>query len=106
MLTETIDNAMERAQKYETYTRTTRFSNIFKNISISKESQEKLLKHKLSQYIKAELPQEKAEENADDYVDFIVEDPDAVPVKITLCEDPTNLPFFKSIQYKLNHIYC
>ena len=104
MLTETIDNAMERAQKYETYTRTTRFSNIFKNISISKESQEELLKHKLSQYIKPELSKEEVEEITDEEADFIVEDPDAVPVKITFCEDPTNLPFFRSIQYKLNHV--
>lgn len=101
MLKDTLDDIMSRAQKYEIHTKTTRFSNVFKNLTQGKELENDQMQEKLTEYVTNEIAasQEKDEDS------FIVENPDTVEVEIKYNNEPSDLPFFRSIMTKLDRIY-
>ena len=105
MLTQTLDESMAKAQKYEHTTKAAKFGNVFKTITIDKTAQdEMIMRQKLDQYTqKGYRSFDKKEEKK---ADFIVEDPNEVVINIDFNnKNSLGLPFFKSISTKLNKIY-
>ena len=110
MYTQTLDDTMAKAKKVERMTKATKFSNVFKTMVTDKSFQDEIAQKKLSQYVK-NIEDASSKINIDDcseekVTDLIVEDPDIIPVKIEFNNiDTIGLPFFKSIQFKLNKYY-
>ena len=81
MLTQTLDETMAKAKKYEHTTKAAKFGNIFKAIAIDKTAQEEMImRQKLDQYTqKGYRSFDKKEEKKSD---LIVEDPNEVVINI------------------------
>lgn len=106
MLAQTLDNTMAKAQKIERMTKATKFSNVFRAVVSDGDFAQSLANRKLSDYVqqaKSDVEQKTAEE-IEDIQEFIDEDPDDVSVKLEFASD-NGLPFFRSIQMKLNKLY-
>lgn len=101
MLSQTIDEIMARAKKFEHTTRATKFSSVFKTAAQTPKEEYKMQK-RISRYSKkdkiAELEQDWLME------DLIVEDPDEIKVDISYeSSDGERKPFFKSLGAKLSN---
>ena len=106
MLTQTLDESMAKAQKYEHTTRVAKFGNVFKTIVKDASSQnEIIMRKKLDEYTKKGYRSfDKQEEDKEK--EFIVENPNEIKVNIDFGnKNSLGLPFFKSISTKLNKIY-
>lgn len=102
MLSQTIDEVMSRAKRFESLTRATKFSSAFKGTDNIDEVS--LMQKRISKYSKSNVEIE----CSDDYdIDsLIVEDPDEYKVEINLENDnELGLPFFKSVMAKLDENY-
>lgn len=107
MLLETLENTMAKAQKYEQITKATKFGNVYDNSASESENNfsEKIMRKKIDKYTKRghrSFDKTETEEVvvSDIEDDFIVEDPHEVVFEITYTH--SDLPFFRSIQEKLN----
>ncbi len=98
MCSTTLDEIMNKSQRYEHSTKAKRYSNVFKNIYMSK-PEEISMADKIAKYVKKEVEKAQLKSDIEEY-EYIVEDPQTVPVSISF-EKTSNLPFFLSLQEKL-----
>ena len=106
MLLETLENTMTKAKKYEQITKATKFGNVYCAPAVESENNlsEKIMRKKIDKYTKrgyrsfdSDRTEEVMNEEIDDY---IVEDPQEAVFEIAFTH--SDLPFFRSIQQKLN----
>lgn len=104
MISKTLDETMEKAKKFENLTKASKFSSLFKGISVEKSAEKEFeMLQKISEYVKEDIqtPSEDAE-----ILEYITENPDEVaPIFDFNGSVSTGLPFFKSIDYKLSEVF-
>ena len=101
MLSQTIDEIMSRAKKFEDTTRATKFSSVFKTAPQMPKEEYKMQK-RISRYSR----KNKNVAIEQDWVmeDLIVEDPDEIKVDISYASsEGERKPFFKSLGMKLSN---
>ncbi len=103
MLTQTLDESMAKAQKYEHTTRSAKFGSIFKAVAQNKDIQDEMRK-KIDQYTKEGY--RSFDKQVEKEKELIVENPNEIMINIDISDkNSLGLPFFKSISTKLNKIY-
>ncbi|MDY6310954.1 MAG: hypothetical protein SPL73_03630 [Cyanobacteriota bacterium] len=103
MLTNTLDETMSKAMKYENLTRASKFGTVYQNKTNNIDENELLMLQKISKYVK---PQKPTTEIEDEISEYIVEKPEQKS-KIFDFENrhKTGLPFFRSIEVKLGETF-
>ncbi len=98
MLSQTLDEIMTKAKRFEHITRATKFSSVFKTTD---EQDEQLMQKRISKY-SAKVQSNVQEENWE-VENLIVEDPDEVKFDIEFKHsEGERKPFFKAISLKLS----
>lgn len=104
MLSETLDDTMAKAMKYENLTKASKFGSVYRNTRPDNGFENELLMlTKINEYTKKET-----ERNAQDeeILKYIVDNPEETSSVLDF-EDSikTGLPFFRSVEAKLDKIF-
>ncbi len=103
MLSQTLDDTMAKAMKFENLTKASKFGDVYKNTKPDNSFENELLMlSKISNYTKQD-----SQKNTDDEVlKYIVDNPED-NASVLEFEDSikTGLPFFRSVEAKLDKIF-